>query len=68
MRKCISSYEKITPFTTLTSDILCEMGDDGGGWLIIQRNDMKTQVNFTNKNGVIMKKDLEILNHISGMA
>ena len=49
MRKCIPSYEKITPFTTLTSDILCEMGDDGGGWLIIQRNDMKTQVNFTNK-------------------
>ena len=49
MRKCIPSCEKTSPFTTVTSDVFCNMHDSGGGWIVIQRNEVKSEMNF-NKN------------------
>ena len=49
MRKCTTTCEKATPFTTITSDVYCNMHDNGGGWIVIQRNEVKSQINF-NRN------------------
>ena len=32
--------EEATPFTTVMSDVYCNMRNDHGGWIIIQRNDI----------------------------
>ena len=32
--------KETAPFTTVTSDVYCNMCNDHGGWAMIQRNDM----------------------------
>lgn len=39
--------EKTPPFTTTTSDVLFNMDHNGGGWVVIQRNEVNSRVNFS---------------------
>ena len=55
MRKCVPGCDKITPFTTVNSDVFCKMSDHGGGWTVIQRHevdDTSTHFNMTWKDYV----------------
>ena len=40
IRKCMPDCEETAPFTTVISDVYCNMHNDHGGWVMIQRNDI----------------------------
>ena len=41
MKKCVPGCDKITPFTTVNTDVYCRMGDhEGPGWTVIQRKNV----------------------------
>ena len=48
MRKCVPGCDKITLFTTVTSDVYCKMDDQRGGWTVIQRNHFDSHDYFNN--------------------
>ena len=41
MKKCIPGCDKITPFTTVNTDVYCKMDDTLGGWTVIQRHNVR---------------------------
>ena len=41
MKKCVPGCDKITPFTTINTDVYCRMDDHKGpGWTVIQRKNV----------------------------
>ena len=49
MKKCMPACEETAPFTTVTSDVYCNMGHHWGGWIVIQRNRIDSSVVFNKK-------------------
>ena len=49
IKKCMPDCEETAPFTTVTSDVYCNMHHHRGGWIVIQRNRVSSSVDF-NKN------------------
>ena len=48
-KKVSSGVYKMSMGTFTSTDVYCDMGGDGGGWIVIQRNRKNSQLNF-NKN------------------
>ena len=46
IRKCMPDCEETAPFTTVISDVYCNMHNDRGGWIMIQRNDIDQDVEW----------------------
>ena len=53
IRKCMPDCEETAPFTTVTSDVYCNMENGRGGWTMIQKNyihqDDELSVDFNKK-------------------
>ena len=49
MRKCIPGCDKITPFTSVNSDVFCNMKGTFGGWTVIQRHNVHDTSEYFNK-------------------
>jgi len=46
MRKCASGCGSSPHFTTITTDVYCDMNTTGGGWIVIQRNRQNSEIDF----------------------
>ena len=64
--KCMPDCEETAPFTTVTSDVYCNMHIDDGGWIVIQRNDIHRDVKWSVNFNKTWKSYEEGFGHLEG--